>query len=286
MNTSGSGRLPRGRCDDVQETKDKAVAAARHALTIDNNSAIAHFNLAAIQSQNFTVSDLQEAESAATSAIRLDPEFAEAYHCKAQVLFKLGQIPEAEHAAIQAIKNAPQDPAIRVTHSEILVAQEKFSEAEQTLFEGIRADESHGESHRQLGILRLKQGAAELALPEIERALELDSTDQRGIAHKTIALQLLARHDEASQILGFENLIREYWLSCPAGYDSLASFNNALALEIENHPTLQFEPVGLAALGGSLAQDILNGRAKHSRKLRIHILHKLIIPRIPRIPNC
>jgi hypothetical protein len=49
-------------------------------------------------------------------------------------------------------------------------------------------------------------------------------------------------------------------LAVPPGWSDIAEFDAALAADIRAHPSLRYEPVGLAARGGSLAQDLFSAR--------------------------
>ncbi|MCG8434693.1 MAG: tetratricopeptide repeat protein [Gammaproteobacteria bacterium] len=239
------------------EKNEEGLHAARKATELDPNSAGAFYNLAAIQSKNFIETALREACDAASKAIQLQPDYSDAHHCLAIVLLKLSEIANSINAARQAIKLDPSDGRYYITLSEALFANNQPAEAIDVLRKAVAAAPALAETHRQLGIALLKTGQAEAALELLNHGLTLDPADQRCIAHKAIALHSLGRHADADYFSDPDSLVFQTRLPCPPEYQDIDAFNLALAEEIQNHPSLQWEPIGLAAKGGSLAQNLL-----------------------------
>lgn len=239
------------------ERLDDALNAVRTALELRPEHAETLFNLAAIQSRQFTPAALAEAEQTARKAIQLDPGHALAHDCLAIVLMKTGRLPQATEAARQAIHLAPNNPRCYETLAGILQTIGDYANAEQALRQAVTVQPDYAPGHRQLGIVLLQRNRPDEALRRFEETLRLDGADQRCLAHKIIAHQMLGQQAEAVALLDMDRFIAAVRLECPAGYSSLQQFNAALAEDIRRHPSLQWEPVGLAARGGSLARDLL-----------------------------
>jgi adenylate cyclase len=90
---------------------ERAEAAARKAISLDNNIALAHFALGYVLRLH---GDHQAALDAFNEAIRIDANFARAYAQAANALVFLGRPTEAIPIVEQALQLSPNDPAIGV----------------------------------------------------------------------------------------------------------------------------------------------------------------------------
>ena len=96
-----------------QAEVDRAETAARKAIGLDRNVALAHFALGYV---NRLRGDHPASLAAFNEAIRIDPNFARAYAQAANALVFLGKPAEAIPMVEQALQLSPNDPAIGVFH--------------------------------------------------------------------------------------------------------------------------------------------------------------------------
>lgn len=111
---------------------------------------------------------------------------------------------------------------------------------------------------RQLGIAQLRLGDPEAALASFEKRLARHPQDQRAIAHQAVALECLGREAEARHLLALDRFIHRVRIEDVGPFRDVAAFNAQLARDIRDHPTLQWEPVGLAAAGGALTGELMD----------------------------
>jgi len=149
---------------------DNAQAALflQQALAINRVDADAHFMLGQVQQAN---GDLEAALYSYRQAVRLAPDFIEAYEVMGGIYKRLGKIGEAKYSAgMIAIASRSYDKAIAALQEAIVVAPDL------------------AEAHQGLAIALESKGRAEDALASYRRALQLDPT----LMLSSLAVQRLA----------------------------------------------------------------------------------------------
>lgn len=240
-----------GRPADAEATARRAVEAAP-----DNPAALAA--MAALLSGGREPERLQEAERLARRALARDHTLAGAHDTLGIVLMKSGHREAAIEAGRAAVSMAPETPAHAEHLADHLARLERLEEASTVLETALGHCPGNTVLQRQLGIVRLCQGKTPEALELFDHRLRQDPQDQRAIAHKAVALERLGRVPAARRLLGLDRFVRRVRLHDVAPFPDLASFNQALVQDIHDHPTLQWEPVGLAARGGALTGELLD----------------------------
>lgn len=238
----------------------EAIASCERALALAPQQARAHLQLAQVLSWSFERAELERAEACARAAFDLDPARADAQDLRCLTLRKLGRVDAAIMAGRDAVRGAPCEPQFRVHLAAALLEQGAAADAVAALEPAVAAAPDHAIAWRDLGIARLRAGDAESGHKALARAASLDPFDQSVTAHRIACLEMLGERDAAKALSGADRFVARFTLGAPAGWDSVAAFNQALAADIRAHPSLKFEPVGLAARGGSLAQDLLSAR--------------------------
>jgi uncharacterized protein (TIGR02466 family) len=236
---------------------EEAEAALERALALNPASAPARASLAALLSGSREPENLARAERAARDALALDPDRAGAWNSLGISLLKLGRESEAFEAGRRALDLAADKHRYRLKLAELYTRAGRLAEAEARLREAVADPAPTPEAHRQLGVVRLRRGDAADALEALDRCLARTPRDQRALAHKAVALERLGQVAEARALLGIDRFIREARFEDLSPFASPESFHAALERDIRDHPTLRFEPVGLAARGGSLTGDLL-----------------------------
>ncbi len=237
--------------------RSSAIVQARKAVELGQRSPSALFNLAALLSKETSEEVLREAEALLRQTLALDNRMAEAWHCEAQVLQKLGDQNGALQAAQRALSIAEGAPDFAITAAGLLEGTGQVDAAIKTLESAVAANPTVAEARRQLGITQLRDGQSEVAEETLRRAYRLGEDDQRTIAYLGLAKASGGDITGARQWLGSPAVIYETRLPTPEGFSSLDSFNRALADAIRNHSGLRWQPIGLAAVNGALTDDLL-----------------------------
>lgn len=142
-----------------------------------------------------------EAVAAFREAIRLKPDYAEAYFEAGTTLQQMGKLEEAEAVFGAWLAGMPGDPRSLLALADVLLAADKVKAAEQVVRSGIAdpAAPLHALMLQRLGFILHRQGKDEEALEALTRSAKLDPvvfTD----AVRAELLQALHRHDEALAI--------------------------------------------------------------------------------------
>lgn len=238
----------------------EAIAACDQALALEPRNPRAHLQRAVVGSWSFDPADLVAAERASVAALALDPALAAAHDARGIMLRKLGRLDEAIAAGRAALAIAPATAGFAVNLALTLLDARRAAEAARLLETVAETAPTHAGVQRELGVALTHAGEARASAVALDRALALDPGDQRTIAHRIVCHQLQGEQTAARALIGVGRFVREAPLEAVPGYASVAEFNRALAADIRAHPSLRFEPVGLAARGGSLAQDLLAQR--------------------------
>lgn len=237
--------------------------ACRQAIELEPRNPRAWLQAAVVGTWSFDPGELAAAEAAARTALGLDPALAAAHDARCIALRKLGRLEEslaAGRAALAQATGDPGAPGYAASLAATLLDAGRPAEAARMLAPYAAAAPGHLVAQRELGVAHARAGEAGPALAALDRALALDPGDQRAIAHRIVCHELRGELAAARALTGVGRFIREQPLERVPGYPDIAAFNRALADDIRAHPSLRYEPVGLAARGGSLAQDLLAHR--------------------------
>jgi len=150
----------------------------------------------------------EEAVEAFRAAIRLKPDYAEAYFEAGTTLQQMGELKEAEAVLRAWLAAMPKDPRGLLALADLLLEADRLTEAEQLLRPAI-ADPAAAPLHavmlRRLGFILRRAGRDQEALEALTRAAALDP-DPFTDAVRAELLQALQRYDEALVI--YRDLIR------------------------------------------------------------------------------
>jgi uncharacterized protein (TIGR02466 family) len=190
--------------------------------------------------------------------IDADPAHVGARDCAAIVLGKLGRRAEAQAMAREAVRIDAANADARYTLARLLEEDGALPEAADVLAApGAPPDVRLA---RLAGTVRLRRGDPRRAVDDFTQALALAPHDQLAIAQRGLALQAAGDAAAARDWLGAERFIAAVRPAVPPPFATAAQFNAALAHDIRHHSRLRFEPVGLAAKGGYLTEDLLADR--------------------------
>lgn len=221
--------------------------------------------------------DWAEAAGHYEQAVALRPDYPEAHNNLARAYRRAGRLADAVAAAKTAAEQAPDHPGIHLNLGAICQAEGDLDAAAAAYGKAVALDPASAEAMRNLGLVRQAQGDAEAAEKAFRTALALkpDWT----VPYSNLALLMLAERRPAEArkycetllalqpgniealsilsvacndsgdtaameaILDFDRLVRVIpEIETPAGFGSLAEFNQALADHVRAHPTLKVPP--------------------------------------------
>ncbi len=242
-----------------------ALAAARKAIALAPDNIRITANLAALLCSQTDAQALTEAAQLATQVLAHRADHGGANHCLAIVLQKQGDLQKAFVHASRAVKVEPSTEHC-LTAADIqslldpLGAAQMLEQASSQIAArpvSLQSKQDRALFQRQKGVALLRANQPQEALAALDVALGLDAADQRTIAHRGVALAVTDSPQKANGWLGIPHRIHRQTLTCPAAFDSLSSFNGALASDISTHSLMRWEPLGLAARNGGLTDNLL-----------------------------
>jgi uncharacterized protein (TIGR02466 family) len=247
---------------DAENRPYEARALAERLLALAPETSQARHTFSAVFSKATEPSDLARGLEQALKLVALEPAHAGALDCAAIMFGKLGDAEQALAHARRAVAAAPALPIYTATLVRLLEQFGRVDEAVAVLAERLPLLPSDATLARLEATVKLERGDPLGAEAALERALALAPADQASIALLGLALQLQGKEEAAATLLGLDRFIASVELTAPPPFCDIAAFNCALAEDIRGHSRLRYEPVGLAAKGGYLTEDLLADRTE------------------------
>jgi uncharacterized protein (TIGR02466 family) len=245
---------------DAQRHPTEARALIAQALAAPGAGVAERADFAAIWSRATEPADLARALAEALRVVDESPGHVGARDCAAIVLGKLGRREEARAMAAEAVRVAPGNADARFTLARLLEEDGRLDEAAAVVDDPAAEATPDPRLRRLAGTVRLRRGDPRAAADDFARALALAPDDQSAIAQRGLALQVAGEADAARAWLGEDRFIHPVRPAVPAPFIDATDFLAQLADDIRGHSRLRFEPVGLAAKGGYLTEDLLADR--------------------------
>ena len=118
----------------------------------------------------------------------------------AEIAQMSGDPSAAESIYATAAQENPADAEAQLNYANVLVQENRISEARRILSSRIGSVRNPQTLHGPLGSLYVLTGDAQLAVAEFDAALSGDSRNVRWLTNKAIALDLLKQHTEAQAL--------------------------------------------------------------------------------------
>jgi tetratricopeptide (TPR) repeat protein len=242
----------------------EAAASFQEAVRLDPNNAEARYNLGtALEEQRkllgvdsqavayyeqavlaFDQGRLDDAVAALQQALRVQPDYAEAYRKLGCTYFRQGRHDEAVASYHQAIALQPSSGIFHSELGSVLVAQGKFHEAEAVCREAVRLQPADPGSHNALGTALVGQRKLVKAAESFREALRLEPKFHP--AHHNLGLALATQFKRTQAIEMYREAIRlapdvaEYHLSLGKAFHVRGRLERAVkcyrrALELKPH---------------------------------------------------
>ena len=170
----------------------------------------------------------------------------------------------AESLLRRASEMAPERGDIANALGRSLALQSRFDESLPLFRRAIEVEPGAVRHRQELGVALLNHGQARDSIPVLEEALALAPHEQVSLAYLALALRESgdSRYDALVQL---DRFVRTYDIAPPAGYSNVASFNQALADELERLHTRRVAPLNQTLLNGTQTPGSLF--ANHSAAL-------------------
>lgn len=156
----------------VSEVAPKASEAASRAIALDPNLAEAHASLANIR-MTFN-KDAAGAEKEFQRAIELNPNYPTAHHWYALLLGNLGRFDEAKKEILRAQQLDPLSLIINRTVGNVLFWAREYDQALEQFKKTLEIDPNFPPVHEDLAVVYSMKGRYEEALQEMNKAIALN----------------------------------------------------------------------------------------------------------------
>jgi DNA-binding winged helix-turn-helix (wHTH) protein/TolB-like protein/lipopolysaccharide biosynthesis regulator YciM len=213
---------------------NKAKAAARKALELDDTLAEAHTSLGATLARD----DDEAAHREWDRAIELNPNYATVYSFYTIDLIGDGRPEEALEKIKRALEIDPLSVAFNTNHGMVLYRLRRYDEAIEQLRLAIEMNPNSTRAHWGLGLSYEQKGMYKEAISEFERCISFSNGGPLALAALAHVYAVSGQHGEAQKILAqLLDLFRQgrasaYYVA--AVYAGLGDKEKALAL-LEQH---------------------------------------------------
>jgi tetratricopeptide (TPR) repeat protein len=181
------------------EAFDNARSAATKAIELDPNLAAAHAALAHVLA--YRDWDWAGADREFRRALELAPSDADTHHLYARLLAAVGRLPEA----LDHVRRADDlDPLNLVARANVGVIQyfgRAYRDAQAQLEATLGLDPEFGTAHWGMGLVYEQLGRMDEAVREFERAMAIDGRGSNGLASLAHVYAAVGRKAEATTIL-------------------------------------------------------------------------------------
>lgn len=175
----------------------------RHALSVNPNSSLAHYNLGnALVARNM----VDDAIAHFRNAVLISPHHPDARNNLGTALVRLGQLDEAIEQYRQAIRIEPTYAKAYYNLGNALVRQGRPEEAIEQYRGALRVDSSYSQAHNNLGLALVGRGDLDEGIKHLRRSLEIDP----GVAmvHRNLGVALAGQGKVEEAVSHFRDALR------------------------------------------------------------------------------
>jgi tetratricopeptide (TPR) repeat protein len=158
-----------------------------------------------------------------------------------------GRARQASELALNRAENPAQQASAMALRGKAETRLGLTKEAHKSFEEALRLDPANTDACKRLAALHLNADRPDSVLQMTEQLLAKGASNARLFAAKTLAEVRKGDLDSARKTTDLNALLYRRMLEPPTGWDSLDSFNAALAEEMINHPCLRYERYGSAS---------------------------------------
>lgn len=262
----------------------EAAQALERAVSLQPGSPDSHAFLGAVHQ---SLGDNERARQSFERAVQLEPEHEQAHFSLNQLLWTTGQTDAFLQSYEAAERARPDSVKLRCAHAYALMLVERYVDAERVLREAVSRDPAniraaamlgdvlsqlgqHSEAVRLLGTAQSRSASAGLKIGFARALLRAGSYAEA--AHQLAACNLEHLHkqeldqehtalsyvaarfsgdDRAAHLFDYARLVRAWEIPTPAGFASLAEFNEALTERLTQLHTAEQAPLEQTLRGGT-----------------------------------
>jgi len=181
-----------------KDVNEKAKAAARKALEIDDSLAEAHTSLASIYHNEW---NWPEAEREFKRAIELNPNYATAHHWYSIYLATVGRFDESVKEAKKAAELDPLSLIISASLGNRLNEARRYEDAINQCRKTLDMDPNFGLAHLCIGISSVNEGHFQEGITELQKGVELLPGNPYAMGHLGIDYALSGDQARARDVL-------------------------------------------------------------------------------------
>jgi tetratricopeptide (TPR) repeat protein len=189
-------------------------------------------------------------------AVAVRPDFEEAWRNLGLLAFDMGDYAGAAAALDRLCRLAPRDAQARTWLADALQAQDRCADAVAAYERALELNPLPSDTWTKMGRALLWEGRWDAACDATGRALDLRPGHTGALALRSVALAELGKRAEWSEIVDFDRLLHSCPVPVPAGYQDMATFNEALSGYCLGHPTLTFNPISKTTEKGYQTADL------------------------------
>lgn len=225
--------------------EDMLTKAPDHPIVLNYLAVTAHIS-----------GDHIRAQALLSNAVKIMPDFFDAWNNLGLVSFEQGHYEDATNAFQQAcrLEANVSDTIINLAHS--LHARNLCHESVEVYREGLSMQPNHPSAWSAFGRALLEDGRWGEAAEAADRQLALRPGHTVALALKSVALQEKGDHQGLRELVDFDRLIEAFDIDVPDGYADLASFNQAITDFCQQHRSLKYAPEDKATEFGSQTNNL------------------------------
>ena len=183
--------------------------------------------------------ELTDAERIYRQVLKITPDHPDALSSFAMIEYQNQRFEKAIKRMRQAISLVDNNAGYHMNLATVLDKSGELEEAVTHYGRAIALAPDYPDPYYNLGDLYLREGRPDKAIEVFDECMSVIGREFHALAYKAHALDDANRQSDARYLLNFDDYVKSYRFDTPDGYDSIESFNSALARHIKMHPTLQ-----------------------------------------------
>lgn len=206
------------------------------------------------------------------------------YTVATHLLIRAERIPEAIDLMTEAMRTLSVNAELLTMMGTAYSYTPQTDIAANFFEDALRLDPDHALALQNYGFMAARVGAPKTAAPLFERMLARDPKNQLALAGIGLAFRDLGDL-RADRLFDFGRFVKTFDLALPPGYSDVASFNEALAAQLDAFHTQKHSPIDQTLRGGTQTQGNLFNRRNGPIGLLQDMLRRAIADYLAALPD-